>query len=323
MNTPAPTHYELLGLEREATPAQIKTAWRRVLQFAHPDKGAPAGLFRSLEMAYLILADEHQRAVYDRSLKTAARSGSLDAEPEPAQDVPPTTEYEAPQRPKMTKEAPAPPPDAEPVTAKAVRFRPGYSHGLIVLVLALLADLGVTWWAGFPLSAAGALALAVAANLRFRDIRAQGFALAVAAGLAGYQFGQRWHQLIGSTAMLTLTHLGVLAVAHVLLAATATAAGYVYGQTARLNRFLSKKTLTGYRVFGKRGGGRHWQDTDVALETARAVELALEVLPAATVLHGLRIMNGDEPIFIDHALLLGDRIVLIQGAHASDRAATP
>lgn len=319
VNTPAPTHYELLGLEPDATPVQIKTAWRKVLMFAHPDKGAPAGLFRSLEMAYLILADEHQRAMYDRSLKTASTTGSAtstEPETEPAQDGPAAAAYEAPQRPRMTKEAPAKNSAPAPVAteAKPVRFRPGYSHGLVVLVLALAGDLGIIWWAGFPLAAAGALALAVVANLRFRDIRAQGFAFAVAAGLAGYQFGQRWHQLIGSTAMLTLTHLGILALAHALLAVAATAAGYVYGQTVRLNRFLSKKTLTGYRVFGKRGGGRHWQDAAVALETARAVELALVVLPAATVLHGLRVMNGDEALFVDHALLLGDRIVLIQGA---------
>ena len=312
MNTPAPTHYELLGIERDATSAQIKTAWRKVLQFAHPDKGAPAGLFRSLEMAYLVLSDDHQRAVYDRSLKTAHQHGSTPAHPEPQQEGPPAADYEKPQRPRMTKDAPPEPPAA--VEPTKVQFRPGYSHGLVALVLALLADLGVTWWAGLPSAAAGSMALAVAVNLRFRDVRAQAFVVGLAALLAGIQFGQRWHQLIGSTALLGLTHLGVLAAAHLALAVIAAAAGYVFGQILRLNRFLPRKTLTGYRVFGKRGGGRHWQDTDVALETARAVELALVVLPAATVLHGLRVMNGDEPLFVDHALLLGDRVVLIQGA---------
>ncbi len=310
MNTPTPTHYELLGVDKTATPAEIKTAWRKVLQFAHPDKGAPAGLFRSLEMAYNVLADEHQRAVYDRSL--AAEPAAEPSFEKPVQPTEAPVAAPHPQDHRMTKDAPAGPPTGK--SQGALRIRPGFTHGLLALVLALAADAGVTWVARFPLAAAGSLALAVAANLRFRDIRAQLAVFAAAAVLAGLQFGQHWRLLIGATKTPSLTHLGIIAAAHVVLAVVVTAAGFVYGQTLRLNRILPRKTLAASRVFGKRGGGRHWANVDVALETARVLEQAMAALPAATVLHGLRVMNGDEALFVDHALLLGDRIVLIQGA---------
>ena len=74
VKTSTPTHYELLGVDPDATPAEIKAAWRRVVHFAHPDKGAPAGLFRSLEIAYKVLSDDLQRSAYDRSLNPAGAS---------------------------------------------------------------------------------------------------------------------------------------------------------------------------------------------------------------------------------------------------------
>ena len=58
-------YYELLGVDREATPAQIKTAYRTLARTMHPDVGGTAGTFRLLREAYETLNDPVRRADYD------------------------------------------------------------------------------------------------------------------------------------------------------------------------------------------------------------------------------------------------------------------
>jgi curved DNA-binding protein CbpA len=66
-----PDPYQLLGVARQATPAEITQAWRRRARAEHPDArprdaGAPAR-FRALAGAYELLSDPGRRAVYDQA----------------------------------------------------------------------------------------------------------------------------------------------------------------------------------------------------------------------------------------------------------------
>jgi molecular chaperone DnaJ len=64
------THYQTLGLARDATPAEIKRAYRRLAREHHPDMhpndaSAPER-FRTIDEAYQVLSDVDQRRRYDR-----------------------------------------------------------------------------------------------------------------------------------------------------------------------------------------------------------------------------------------------------------------
>ncbi len=61
-------HYETLGVSREATPDEIKKAYRRLARELHPDvnPGADASeKFKSVTHAYDVLSDAQQRQQYD------------------------------------------------------------------------------------------------------------------------------------------------------------------------------------------------------------------------------------------------------------------
>lgn len=60
------THYEVLGVARNATPDQIKRAYRRMAQTAHPDReGGSAAAMLPVQEAYDCLSDPTLRAAYD------------------------------------------------------------------------------------------------------------------------------------------------------------------------------------------------------------------------------------------------------------------
>src|SRR3982075_3166016 len=71
--------YEVLGVPREAGPATIKSAFRKLAKKLHPDanKSDPktAARFSELNAAYEILGDETKRKAFDR--------GEIDAEGKP------------------------------------------------------------------------------------------------------------------------------------------------------------------------------------------------------------------------------------------------
>lgn len=75
--TPAPDYYEILGVTRDATPEEIRTAWRSLTRTAHPDVGGSAGLFRLIMAASEVLLDPARRADYD-----AGGGGGDDSDPE-------------------------------------------------------------------------------------------------------------------------------------------------------------------------------------------------------------------------------------------------
>jgi len=71
--------YEVLGVSREASEAEIKAAFRRLAAIHHPDKnpGDPeAGTrFKEANLAHQILSDRDKRAAFDRYGEAAFRPG--------------------------------------------------------------------------------------------------------------------------------------------------------------------------------------------------------------------------------------------------------
>lgn len=71
--------YEVLGIARQASEVEIKTAFRRMAALHHPDKnqGDPdaATRFKEANLAHQILSDPQKRAAFDRYGEAAFRPG--------------------------------------------------------------------------------------------------------------------------------------------------------------------------------------------------------------------------------------------------------
>lgn len=67
--------YAILGVPRDATDTEIKTAYRQLVKRFHPDSGSPPDLerFRHVQEAYETLSNPDRRRAYDAR---GARSGS-------------------------------------------------------------------------------------------------------------------------------------------------------------------------------------------------------------------------------------------------------
>jgi molecular chaperone DnaJ len=61
----AKNYYDILGLDRKATPDDVKKAFRKLAQKHHPDKGGDESKFKEITEAYSILSDEKRRREYD------------------------------------------------------------------------------------------------------------------------------------------------------------------------------------------------------------------------------------------------------------------
>lgn len=68
---PSKEYYEILGLKPDASPDQIRKAYRRLALHYHPDRnrGNPGAeeRFKAISEAYGVLSDPEKRHVYDRS----------------------------------------------------------------------------------------------------------------------------------------------------------------------------------------------------------------------------------------------------------------
>lgn len=58
--------YEVLGVDKKATKADVKRAYRRKAAKLHPDAGGDGEEFRALTIAYETLEDDEKRARFDR-----------------------------------------------------------------------------------------------------------------------------------------------------------------------------------------------------------------------------------------------------------------
>lgn len=62
-------YYEILGVERDAGPEQIKKAYRRMAMKVHPDVATEPGAaekFKQVQEAYEVLSDPQKKSIYDR-----------------------------------------------------------------------------------------------------------------------------------------------------------------------------------------------------------------------------------------------------------------
>jgi molecular chaperone DnaJ len=62
-------YYEVLGVSKNATPEDIKKAFRRLAKEHHPDRNHEDGSaerFKEINEAYEVLSDEGKRNTYDR-----------------------------------------------------------------------------------------------------------------------------------------------------------------------------------------------------------------------------------------------------------------
>jgi curved DNA-binding protein CbpA len=69
------THYHVLGVERTATPEQIKSAFREKAKRLHPDICKEPGAedrFKEINAAYEIISDPDKRKDYDALLDMAS-----------------------------------------------------------------------------------------------------------------------------------------------------------------------------------------------------------------------------------------------------------
>jgi len=59
-------HYTTLGVARNATPEEIKKAYRRLASTHHPDKGGDTAQFQKIQQAYETLGDQQKKQEYDQ-----------------------------------------------------------------------------------------------------------------------------------------------------------------------------------------------------------------------------------------------------------------
>ncbi len=73
-------HYEVLGVPKEASPEEVKSAFRKLAAKVHPDRNpddpTADARFKELNAAYQVLSDPQRRAMYDRFGHRAEDPGS-------------------------------------------------------------------------------------------------------------------------------------------------------------------------------------------------------------------------------------------------------
>jgi molecular chaperone DnaJ len=77
---PQRDHYEVLGVRRDATPEEIKSAFKKLAAHCHPDRNqedpTAHDRFKELNLAYQVLSDQNRRSMYDRFGHRAEEPGS-------------------------------------------------------------------------------------------------------------------------------------------------------------------------------------------------------------------------------------------------------
>ena len=80
MATAEQDYYELLGVARDASHTEIKSAFRRLARELHPDVSDDPNAgprFRAVAEAYEVLADPERRQLYDRFGHAVVRGGGF------------------------------------------------------------------------------------------------------------------------------------------------------------------------------------------------------------------------------------------------------
>merc|ERR1712216_6846 len=69
--------YDLLGVSKGASAAEIKKAYRKMAVKHHPDKGGDEQKFKEISAAYEVLSDDEKRQLYDEYGEDALKDGGM------------------------------------------------------------------------------------------------------------------------------------------------------------------------------------------------------------------------------------------------------
>jgi hypothetical protein len=250
-------YYELLGVTRDASSSEIRSAYRTLAKAMHPDAGGTAGAFRLLREAYDTLTDPELRADYDRG-----------------------DEYEPDYEPEYEPEPPPPP----------VRTRRPRQTSRYVPTSPVVEPDTIPWWNEVrrerqvvlePTSGPSRTVTLMAAGATAFVVLAMG--------------------LLGAPAWLLILFLLV------------GGAGTVECGRRNLAALRVDREFTAEfgdrKVFGSPG-----QEDDEVAERLTAELLAryLTRIPGVRVCHGLAAEEGSVFADLDHAVLCGHRLVLIE-----------
>lgn len=246
-------YYELLGVARNASTDEIRSAYRALAKAMHPDAGGTAGAFRLLRAAYETLADPERREDYDHG-------------EEPDEPAPP------PRRPTRS------------------RYRTDRAEQAHEPTLPVLQPDTIPWWHEVRRER-GVTLLPTTGPSQTVALGTAGGAAALVLLLA----------LVGAPAWLVI--LALLAGG-----AAAVETGRRHLAAQRIDRDFT--TEFGDRVvFGRPGG-----EPDELAERLTADLLAkyLTRIPGVRICHGLAAEEGSVFADLDHAVLCGHRLVLIE-----------
>jgi len=73
--------YDIIGVPQDASPADIKTAYRKKVIKAHPDKGGDIEEFKKLQAAYEVLSNPEKKEIYDKYGIDGIREGAGGMDP--------------------------------------------------------------------------------------------------------------------------------------------------------------------------------------------------------------------------------------------------
>ena len=82
------TFYDVLGVSKNATNKEIKSAFRKLAQKYHPDAGGDEAKFKEISEAYDTLSNEKKRKEYDQMLAFGGIPGAGGARGYSGQNVP-------------------------------------------------------------------------------------------------------------------------------------------------------------------------------------------------------------------------------------------
>lgn len=129
----ARTHYEVLGVRRDASADEIRRAWKTLIQVWHPDRFT--GLLRAeaeemtkaINDAYQVLSKPHSRAQHDAEFQARPRS-------DPRQDGAGPEDYQSPPAPHRRNNARTKHPTEEAKDAWAKRAAKGAALMLLAAI---------------------------------------------------------------------------------------------------------------------------------------------------------------------------------------------
>lgn len=332
------SYYELLGLEPDASTAEVKAAYRSSMRRFHPDVGgnnAQASLF---QRAYEVLSDPAQRRDYDAHLSAPSATAAADAST-PADTSPNTAASDAAwgvddvwedDPPGSTKtggsdeatSGPATPPPGGPSSSRpmeglaTVSVLPPFDAGrkaylvavaiwgaLWIGTLAYLASSGTN---GFMIALVLLLGV-VAAPPHWFDalpiVRIVGIVDLVVVMLISVNRGD---EEVAYLVWAGLVGCGLVAVACL---------AWAWSRTARLNRAVDRQAVFEHNQWGDPGGAETRSSRDSPHQfAARATDQALGPLyatPGVKILHGLPWPGVPEGI-VDHVVVAGNRVAVLQ-----------